>query len=112
MCVEPLADFKLAVKRSISNRQASTSSSTQHSLSRQASRQDDVSAQVPGLSDYLSQFSMEDLPITGAASPLPGRTTFSSSPDVLHVGHSDDSDSEEDEKVSVSGYNYIVYRGH
>ncbi len=112
LCAEPLADFKAAVKRSISNRLVSTTSSTQQSFSRQASRQDDVSAQVPGLSDYLSRFSMDDLPITGAPSPLPGRIRVSTSTDIIGDNDSDSDDEGEEEKVHQLGTMYCKYYYH
>ena len=132
--VEPLADFKAAVKRSMSARQDSTTEG-RPSLSRGISQtegrsslrrghsqtdggpsltrglnqtdrrsmsrdpQDDLENQVPGLSEYLSKFSIEDLPIAAAPSPRPGRAAFAGQEEFHSPTHEIEDDDLEEEKV-------------
>ena len=130
--VEPLADFKAAVKHTM--RQDSTSdgrpslsrgfsqmegrpslrrghSQTEGrpSLTRGLSQTDrrslsrdpqDLENQVSGLSDFLSKFSTEDLPIGAAPSPRPGRVTFPGQ-DEFHSPEIDDYDDDMEEEGKV-----------
>lgn len=96
-----LADFKAAVKRSVSNkisRSDSTSSGTKPSYLRMASSMSQHSItkedSVFGLSN-LSHFSIEDLPIASAPSPHPGRRTFPGGDEGVL------SDEEEDQNFQV-----------
>ena len=101
--LEPLADFKAALKRSISKRQESVTSGGgrsdfQHQISTVSQlSQEDVFLSTPGLSDHLSRLSMEDLPIVASPSPFPGRSAFPGPAEIL-----DDKDDEDDLDAEVS----------
>ena len=104
LSTEPLADFKAAVKRSISRQHSDSATSKDHpSFSRQSSHQHSHhDSSHLGLTDHLSQFSIEDLPFVSSPSPHPGRATFPG-PDEYVSDKSDSEESEyedEDEKVS------------
>ena len=60
--------------------------------------QEDVAP--PGLTDHLSRFSMEDLPVVASPSPFPGRSAFPGPTDEF-----DDQDvADGDIDVEVSGW--------
>ena len=99
---EPLAGFRAAVKRSISKRQESVTSGGGHDFLRQTSTvsQDDALASS-GLTDNLSRFSIEDIPVIASPSPYPGRSTFPGPVDTL-----EDKDDEDDLDAEVSWPSY------
>lgn len=95
---EPLAGFRAAVKRSFSKRQESITSGGGRDFMRQVSTmsqlsQDDVFASG-GLTDNLSRFSIEDIPVVASPSPYPGRSTFPGPVDTLEDKDEDDLDAE------------------
>lgn len=57
--------------------------------------QDDLA--VPGLTDNLSRFSIEDLPVVASPSPFPGRSAFPGPSETL-----DDAEDEDDVYAEVS----------
>ena len=57
--------------------------------------QEDVAP--PGLSDHLSRFSIEDIPVVASPSPFPGRSVFPGPVETL-----DDGEDEDDLDVEVS----------
>ena len=98
---EPLAGFRVAVKRSFSSRQQSIMSEGGRDFLRQTSTmsqhsQDDVFA-PSGLIDNLSRFSIEDIPVVASPSPYPGRSAFPGPVDTL-----DDKEDEDDLDAEVS----------
>ena len=101
---EPLAGFRAAVKRSFSRRQESvTSGGGGFVFQRQASTMSQLSQEdvaPPGLTDHLSRFSMEDLPVVASPSPFPGRSAFPGPTDEFD----DEEEAEDDIDVEVSGW--------
>ena len=98
---EPLAGFKAAVIRSFSKRQESITSGGGFEYQRQASAlsQEDV----PGLSDQLSRFSIEDIPVIASPSPYPGRSVFPGPSETL-----DDKEEDEDDIDAEVGAAHVV----
>ena len=90
-----MTSFRVAVKHSIAsyNRQQSSFSTTSRedrpSYFRQASARSNPDPFA--LTDKLSRFSLEDLPVAAHPSPLPGRIGFPS-PDADAVYDDDDDD--------------------
>ena len=96
---EPLAEFRAAVKRSFSRRQESVTSGGGRDFQRQVSTMSQLSQEdvfPSGLSDHLSRFSMEDIPVVASPSPFPGRSVFPGPVETL-----EDKDDEDDLEAEV-----------
>ena len=75
----PLSGFKAAVIRSTSRKRSVSTSSSDGVFSRQQSTRSGAGEFLSALTNELSRFSMEDIPLAAHPSPLPGRRHISSS---------------------------------
>ena len=102
LSAEPLAGFRAAVKRSFSKRQESVTSGGGGEFQRQTSTVSQLSQDDhPGLTDNLSRFSIEDLPVVASPSPFPGRSVFPGPTDNFE-DREDETDIDVEVSVSVA----------
>ena len=93
-----MTSFRAAVKRSTSSFTRQQSREDRPSYSRQASTRSNVDPFT--LTDKLSRFSLEDIPIAAHPSPLPGRAGFPT-PDADVIAYDDDDDDKASEVGSL-----------